>query len=176
MLGSGMKQALGAAFLLAAAPVLISGTTLTANMDDRLLAAHNRERSTAGIPALGWSEELEASAKLWADHLARSGAFEHSNVDPNDSDPEGENLWAGTRGHYAPEAMVGLWIAEREHFKPGRFPANSKTGRVADVGHYTQLMWRRSSHVGCAVAAGAEDDVLVCRYTQAGNVEGERPF
>ena len=30
--------------------------------------------------------------------------------------------------------------------------------------------------VGCAVAAGAEEDVLVCRYAQPGNWRGERPF
>jgi len=35
----------------------------------------------------------------------------------------------------------------------------------------------RSSHsIGCAAARGAEDDFLVCRYSEGGNVIGERPF
>jgi hypothetical protein len=72
--------------------------------------------------------------------------------------------------------MVEGWIEEKRHFRPGRFPDNSRTGDFADVGHYTQLMWRATDRVGCALAAGAEEEVLVCRYRTAGNVVGEVPF
>jgi hypothetical protein len=37
-------------------------------------------------------------------------------------------------------------------------------------------MWRKSGAVGCALARSQVEDVLVCRYSQAGNVIGERPF
>ena len=72
--------------------------------------------------------------------------------------------------------MVGLWVAEKRQFRPGVFPANSTTGDVEQVGHYTQLMWRRSTAVGCAVAQSRSEDVLVCRYSTAGNVVGEKPY
>jgi hypothetical protein len=72
--------------------------------------------------------------------------------------------------------MVDAWARERRFFKPGRFPGNSTTGRVADVGHYTQLMWRDTRAVGCALARGSREDILVCRYSAAGNYEGEVPF
>ena len=107
--------------------------------------------------------------------LAASGEFEHD-PDTDQDDPQGENLWAGTRGAYAPEEMVEGWIEEKKYFRPGRFPDNSLTGDFADVGHYTQLMWRDSDRVGCALARGAAEEVLVCRYRTAGNVVGERPF
>ena len=55
-------------------------------------------------------------------------------------------------------------------------PDNSRTGDLEDVGHYTQLMWRDTDRVGCAVEANGEYDILVCRYAAAGNVIGERPF
>jgi len=164
-----------AAALALAAPLLIGGTGRLTSLDDRLLAAHNRERGAAGIPALAWDPELAAEAASWGETLAASGAFEHA-PDDGDEDPQGENLWAGTRGAYAPEEMVGGWIEEKKHFRPGRFPDNSLTGDFADVGHYTQLMWRESDRVGCALADGAEEEVLVCRYRTAGNVVGERPF
>ena len=115
-----------------------------------------------------------ADARAWADTLGRTGRFEHA--PRKRGAPQGENLWAGTRGYYSPEAMVGLWIAEKRNFRPGRFPNNSRTGRVADVGHYTQLMWRSSQQVGCAVATGAAEDVLVCRYSTPGNILGQTPF
>jgi hypothetical protein len=164
-----------ASALLLAAPLLIGGTGRLTSLDERLLAAHNRERSAAGIPALAWDPLLSAEAASWGRELAASGAFEHD-PDVDGDDPQGENLWAGTPGAYAPEEMVGGWIEEKKHFRPGRFPDNSATGDFADVGHYTQLMWRESDRVGCALAGGAEEEVLVCRYRTAGNVVGERPF
>jgi hypothetical protein len=118
---------------------------------------------------------LAAEAAAWGGELAASGAFEHA-PDRGEADPQGENLWAGTRGAYAPEEMVDGWIEEKQQFRPGRFPDNSRTGDYEDVGHYTQLMWRDTDRVGCALAAGAEEEVLVCRYRTAGNVVGEVPF
>jgi hypothetical protein len=164
-----------AAVLVLATPLLAGGTGRLSSLDQRLLAAHNRERSAAGIPALAWDPVLAAEAASWGEELAAQGAFEHSD-DLEGDDPQGENLWAGTRGAYSPEEMVGGWIEEKKVFRPGRFPQNSATGDFADVGHYTQLMWRESDRVGCALADGAEEEVLVCRYRTAGNVVGERPF
>ena len=161
--------------LALAAPLLIGGTGRLTSLDERLLAAHNRERSAAGIPALAWDRELEAEAAAWGESLAASGEFEHD-PDVDEEDPQGENLWAGTRGAYSPEEMVEGWIEEKRYFRAGRFPDNSLTGDFADVGHYTQLMWRDSDRVGCALAEGAKEEVLVCRYRTAGNVVGERPF
>ena len=148
---------------------------LTGNMDARLLAAHNRERSTAGIAPLQWDESLAGDAAEWGEHLARLGDLEHAPDDP-DTEPQGENLFLGTKAQYSPESMVGSWIEEKKDFTPGPFPANSRTGNYEDVGHYTQLMWRDTGRVGCAVVQSREYDVLVCRYSQAGNVDGERPF
>ena len=147
---------------------------LTSNLEARVLAAHNRERLSMGIPALAWDARLAASAQAWADHLAATGRFEHAPED--EAAPEGENLWAGTRGYYSAEAMVDGWVREKRNFRPGTFPNNSVTGEVGDVGHYTQLIWRRTGEVGCAMATGAQEDVLVCRYSDAGNYLGETPF
>ncbi|HEX8573327.1 MAG TPA: CAP domain-containing protein [Allosphingosinicella sp.] len=165
----------GAAALALAAPLLVGGTGRLTSLDERLLAAHNRERTAAGIAPLAWDPVLAAEASAWGGELAEAGEFEHSPA-LGGEDPQGENLWAGTRGAYAPEEMVEGWIEEKKNFRPGRFPDNSSTGDFADVGHYTQLMWRETDRVGCALAAGAEEEVLVCRYRTAGNVVGERPF
>jgi hypothetical protein len=159
-----------------ASPFIVGATGLTSNLDWRLLAAHNRERGQVGIPRLVWDEALARSARRWAEELGRQGTFEHAPPGERANGSQGENLWAGTRASFTPEAMVSGWIEEKKFFKPGVFPHNSKTGNVADVGHYTQLMWRRSTRVGCAIATAREEDVLVCRYSAAGNVLGEQPF
>lgn len=164
-----------AAALALAAPLLAGGTGRLTSLDQRLLAAHNRERDAHGIAPLAWDPQLAAEARVWSETLAAAGAFEHDEQEGED-DPQGENLWAGTRGAWSPEEMVDGWIEEKKFFRPGRFPDNSTTGDYEDIGHYTQLMWRDTDRVGCALAEGAEEEVLVCRYRTAGNVVGEAPF
>lgn len=158
--------------LACATPMLLGSLGPRTNFDDRVLAAHNRERIAVAVPPLQWDTKLAAGATAWANHLSRAGKFEHS---PNGSErePEGENIWGGTPRQYLPENMVGLWIAEKRHYKSGTFPANSRSGRLEDVTHYTQLIWRRTTHVGCGVSAAGREEVLVCRYRTAGNVAGE---
>ncbi len=164
-----------AALALGGASMLLGGNIgLRTNLDQRLLASHNRERTAMGIAPLAWDARLAADAAEFARELAATNSFGHSDEDPDN--PVGENLFAGTTGYYAPEAMVGAWVEEKKHFKAGIFPNNSRTGNLEDVGHYTQLMWRDTGQVGCAVAKGEDLEFLVCRYTQVGNVEGERPF
>jgi hypothetical protein len=165
---------LAAIAILACSPLLIGGTSVRADFNARLLAAHNSERAAVGVAPLAWDDRLAAEARAWATQLAASGRFEHSADDPGEQ-PEGENLWAGTPRAFSPEAMVGLWAAEKRDYRPGVFPNNSRSGDVEQVGHYTQLIWRGTGHVGCATAVGRHEEVLVCRYSSAGNVYGERP-
>lgn len=80
----------------------------------------------------------------------------------------------GTRGAFTAQQMVASWASEKARFRPGIFPAVSRTGNWADVGHYTQMIWPTTTHIGCAVASGARHDVLVCRYAPAGNIDGRR--
>lgn len=161
--------------LLLCSPLLVGGTATRADFKARLLAAHNQERSSMGVQPLVWDERLAADARAWADELAATGRFEHSPDEPG-QEPQGENLWAGTPRAFSPEAMVGLWIAEKKDYRPGVFPNNSRSGDVERVGHYTQLVWRDTREVGCATAVGAEEEFLVCRYSGAGNVYGQRPI
>jgi hypothetical protein len=157
-------------------PLTQGATGVDNNLAERLLASHNRERASLGIPPLAWNELLARDARLYARHLARLGYLEHSVDDPREVEPQGENLWAGTHGYYGPEQMVGLWTDEKKDFRPGIFPNNSLSGDLENVAHYTQVVWRSSRAVGCAVAHGREDDFLVCRYSEGGNVIGEQPF
>jgi hypothetical protein len=125
------------------------------------------------VPPLAWDDRLATGAAQWAKHLSRTGRFEHSPDQPG-AEPQGENIWGGTPGYYLPENMVGLWAAEKKAFKPGVFPDSSRTRRVEDVSHYTQMIWRRTTHVGCAASVAGREEVMVCRYRTAGNVIGQR--
>ena len=145
------------------------------NFEERLLTSHNLERAAMGVSPLNWDDDLARGAESWANHLAATGKFEHSPDRPGDP-LQGENIWGGTPDAFAPERMVGLWIAEKANFKPGTFPFNSKTDAVQDVSHYTQLIWRDTTRVGCALSEGESEEILVCRYSSPGNVVGKRPI
>jgi len=139
----------------------------------RLLQAHNAARAAVGAVPVAWDPELAAGAAAWAQYLAASGRFDHS--DRKGRPGIGENLWMGTRGAFSIEFMTGEWTAERRHFMPGIFPNNSRTGNWMDVSHYTQVIWPTTQRIGCALASGRGSDYLVCRYSPKGNVDG-RPL
>lgn len=140
----------------------------------QVLAEHNLERSRAGVPPLAWNDDLARDARNWARTLASEGWLRHASAAENGG--AGENLWMGSAGYFAPESMVGAFIDERRHYMHGAFPNVSRTGNWQDVGHYTQVVWRDTREVGCAVARGRDHDFLVCRYWPAGNWMGERPY
>ena len=136
----------------------------------RLLAVHNMERARVHSPPLRWDPALAAAAAAYGPALARAGRLQHS---PRASRPgQRENLWMGSRGAFGPEQMVGSWIAEKKDFRPGIFPHVSRTGNWSDVSHYTQLIWKGTTHVGCAVHQSGQWDYLICRYSPPGNLDG----
>ncbi len=135
-----------------------------------LLTAHHNYRSEVGISPLQWSATLAQSAQGWANHLASIHQLVHSHGGP------GENLWMGTAGAYSSTQMVSSWGNEKAHFIPGNFPNVSRTGNWRDVGHYTQMVWRNTTEVGCALANDGQNDYLVCHYKQAGNIIGQKVY
>ena len=117
----------------------------------------------------------QASALSYAQEMARTGRFEHAQQ-PQGPARQGENLWTGTRGAYRYDEMMAHWRAEQRNFVHLPVPQSSRTGQFGDVAHYTQIVWARSTAMGCAMASNARDDFLVCRYSPTGNVFGERAF
>lgn len=136
------------------------------------LTAHNVARLDAGVELLVWSDRLARDAQGWADTLAAQGRFDHAS--PDERKGQGENLWRGPKGRWSPWEMVGFFVKEKRHFRPGTFPDISRTGQWTDVGHYAQIIWPETREVGCAIATTASEEVLVCRYWPAGNVWGQR--
>jgi hypothetical protein len=137
-----------------------------------MLDAHNATRAAVKVPPLTWDEALARDAASYARDLARRGAFEHSRQ-PVGPTAQGENLWKGTRSAYRYEEMAGHWVAEKRDYLNRPIPNISRTGRFVDAGHYAQIIWSRTTRVGCALASNAREDVLVCRYSPAGNVMGQ---
>ena len=156
------------ALLLALATLSASPLVHAASADQaQLLTTHNLYRAELELPPLIWSADLEKSALAWAEDLASRNAFQHS------QSANGENLWKGTAGAYSQADMVHSWGSEKQYYVHGTFPKVT-TGGV--VGHYTQMIWRQTTQVGCGLASGKGFDVLVCQYNPPGNWMGQSPY
>lgn len=160
-------------------PVVSAASLYTAQgprktISKRLLDNHNSERAKLGLSPLSWNSNLEAEAAEWGKTLTRKGYLQHA--DQSVRSGAGENLWIGTAGYWDVDGMFKMFIDERKDYRHKTFPNVSRTGNWKDVGHYTQIVWRDTREVGCAVVTGKGNDVLVCRYWPAGNVLGSKAY
>ncbi|MEC3950302.1 CAP domain-containing protein [Sphingobium sp. HWE2-09] len=175
--GAGARPAgIASAVMPAAYYGLVEAPRGAAMLRAAMLDAHNGERASLGLPLLDWDDALAADAARYADDMARTGLFRHS-ARGSRATPSGENLWMGPRRLYGYQAMVGAFLDEKRLTRvAGKLPDLSTTGRWQDVGHYTQMIWRGTRKVGCALGEGANADYLVCRYVPAGNTFGKGPL
>lgn len=149
----------------------------------QLVDAHNKWRRQVNVPALKWSGKLATFAQQWADHLkkAQSCKMQHRGSESNQitpGTPTGENLawkWSSAAPKegflFTPEATVDAWASEIKFYDPATGQCN---GGVC--GHYTQLVWRDTTAVGCGRASCGNSEVWVCNYLPAGNYVGQKPY
>ena len=140
-----------------------------------MLDGQNAERMRLGLPPLVWDETLAVAARTHAEAMARAGQFIHSSQGPGGG-PQGQNLWMGTRDAYRFEQMLGKWLDERQVFVDAPAPGFSTTGSWKDAAHYSQIVWRSTRRMGCAIAFNARNEYLACRYLPAGNVVGQAAY
>jgi uncharacterized protein YkwD len=159
--------------------------TQSANIAESILTAHNQERALVGVQPLTWSDKLAASAQTWANQIEATGQFAHSTCCGAFRD-YGENI-AGISGTTSIAEIAdgaALWVAEKNNYHGGPFDLAAQTsaqnsGNSGSVyGHYTQMVWRTTTEVGCATASqsGLQFAVLVCQYAPPGNIDGQLPY
>ena len=130
-----------------------------------MLAIHNAVRAEVKVPPLQWSNQLAAIAQKWADTLLARHQFSHSQ-----DTRYGENLFDITGATATSAVVVKHWASESRNYN---YSSNTCDGVC---GHYTQIVWRNTKTVGCAVARDAGREVWVCTYDPPGNWVGERPY
>jgi hypothetical protein len=121
------------------------------------------------LPGVRWDADVAAVAQAWAEGCV----FEHSGAPAL-----GENLALFSNPQTTPEEVVQAWASEIAFYDY----ATDSCAPGEQCGHYTQIVWRDSTGVGCGVAAC--DDVAgfgagllwVCNYTPPGNFIGQRPY
>ena len=141
--------------------------------------AHNAARAAVGVGPLTWDPQLAAIAQAWAqqciDREAPAGLIDH-NANRSNGYPTyvGENIY-GAGGSATGTDAVRLWVSEQAHY---HHDTNS-CDPGAICGHYTQVVWRGTTKVGCAVydcPGLTYGSSVVCDYGPGGNIGGQAPY
>jgi len=133
-----------------------------------MLAHHNAVRAKVGVAPLRWDEGLAAQAQQWADHLAANGCrMRHRQ--PN---RYGENLFQGTARHYRAIDAAQGWESEKALYRGGAISEDN----YRQIGHYTQMVWRATSQLGCGEAICNATRLVACNYNPPGNTLGRTPY
>jgi Uncharacterized protein with SCP/PR1 domains len=144
----------------------MTAQTARSSQSREMLAAHNAVRTKVRVPALSWSDKLAAVAQQWADTLIARNQFAH-----HPHPQYGENLFEISGGSATPSRVVDSWASEASNYD-----RRANACRGGACGHYTQIVWRDTRTVGCAVARGHGREVWVCEYEPHGNTVGEKPY
>lgn len=146
------------------------GSELTVKQAQEALYIHNEARAEVGVQLLIWSVELSQIAQQWADHLAQNGC----KMDHSEGSETGENLYWTSRGSEStPSDAVRAWYSEKKDFKNVPLKGNS----WYETGHYSQMVWRNTTHVGMASAKCSKNEtIVVASYSPPGNYMGEKAY
>lgn len=141
-----------------------------------MVAQHNAARAnvmpvpTTPLPEMTWNTAAATAAQAWAEQCM----FAHS------TQGYGQNIYASTGSRPpTPKAVVDSWVSETKNYD---YSANTCSGTC---GHYTQVVWRSSTGVGCGVKACSTNSpftgstnwfIVVCNYSPPGNVNNQRPY
>ncbi|PON75683.1 Cysteine-rich secretory protein, allergen V5/Tpx-1-related [Parasponia andersonii] len=132
------------------------------------LEAHNWARAEVGVGPMEWDDSVAAYAQDYANQRSGDCNLIHS------EGSYGENLaWSG--GDFSAADAVGMWVGEKSLYD---YNSNSCLGENPwDCLHYTQVVWRDSTRLGCAkVWCDVGGTFIICNYDPPGNVIGKRPF
>jgi pathogenesis-related protein 1 len=158
---------------LAASPSDLAGS-------NEWVTAHNQVRATAmptpspALPALSWNTSAATVAGNWAAQCQYMHNAGRGNL--------GENIAAATGGSNTPTSITQLWASEAANYN---YAANTcAAGKTC--GHYTQVVWRTTTSLGCAMqtctincpftsCVGGMWTFWVCDYAPPGN-SGGRPY
>jgi hypothetical protein len=156
---------------------------------DAFVAAHNAARSKKDLdpppnpplPPVSWDAMLADAAYNYLSlcQVADGGNLVDHNEDRTEDyaalggmDYVGENIYASTGSSVEPSDAVDSWMMEQSEYD------YSQNG-FDDAGHYTQVVWRNSVRIGCAIVNCPNarfSNTVLCNYAPGGNISGQKPY
>lgn len=162
-----------------------SSTSEPGNMQG-MVASHNAARQDVGVNTpMRWSNDMAAYAQEWSNYLAFQNGCKmaHRSKLGFNRKKAGENIywasplmWSDGRTEVqdvdAPE-VAKAWADEKVDYNY----TNNRCRPGKQCGHYTQMIWRDSTEVGCGMTLCPDKgQIWVCNYNPPGNWIGEKPY
>ncbi len=176
---------------------------------EEMLKKHNTPRKTywtskgKGARGLKWNYNLANCSTYWAFELInnnRFGYYYHSDLvsgktysrtvkgkQLNTCKPPasyGENMYYTYECHGSSMESISAadeWLGEKSNYNDQPFNADQAAFDLyGGYGHYTQMMWGKTTEVGCGKAYVEFDStpqkrlIVVCQYYTAGNIVGKK--
>jgi pathogenesis-related protein 1 len=159
---------------------------LTQALIDGFVTAHNDARSgplnpmpSPALPPVTWDAVLADSVYNYAVRCqGANGLLSHNANRSADyqalggSGYVGENIYGSSGNNATPAAAMTLWMSEAADY-------DYASNNIGAAGHYTQIVWRSSVRIGCAIVdcpALTYHNTVICDYAPGGNINGERPY
>jgi len=137
----------------------------SSSLEADTLEIHNKCRAKHGAAPLTWNKECAQSAQKQADQCQAQNKLHHDNTE-GPSGSHGQNAHRAGGQANVTRAVQGFYdeIKDYEFSSPG-FNMNT--------GHFTQVVWKGTTSVGCGISS--DGHYLVCNYYPAGNMTGAFP-
>ena len=159
---------------------------LAQDVIDAFVAAHNQARSgpltpppSPPLPPVSWDAILADSVYNYAIRCqGMNGLLSHNANRSSDyqalggSGYVGENIYGSSGSGATPDDAVSLWMSEASSY-------DYASGNIGSAGHYTQIVWRDSVLIGCAIVdcpALTYHNTVICDYAPGGNISGQKPY
>jgi len=128
------------------------------------------------IPDLVWDADLAKLAQRWADQCK----FGHDKGRGTEQFPDsvGQNVYWRSNGpddDMATDVTVSWYSEIADYITDGNGDPNKfgTSKSIKAVGHFTQVVWQETTHIGCGYTEGeGEGTVVACNYGKAGNMNG----
>lgn len=139
--------------------------------NEGVLARHNALRAKHGdTPAMELDQDLIKAAQAWSESQLAKAQMEHATSDGT----FGENLAYSMSSSQDfrtdfDTTATQRWYDEIKDFDFSKPAWNEKTG------HFTQVVWKASTKLGCGTASDGPNVYVTCRYSPAGNMMGAFP-
>ena len=155
---------------------------------NEFVTAHNNARSgpltptpSPALPPVTWDYTLADSAYNYlskcpggnvslAPHNANRST-DYQALGGTDS-YVGENIYATTASTASPTSAVNSWMSEASAY-------DYATNNISAAGHYTQVVWRASVRIGCAIVNCTNytyHNTILCDYAPGGNITSQKPY
>jgi len=139
------------------------------------LDVHNSLRAKHGSDPLILDKQLSAKAEYWAKQLL-AGKVPKDKKYPHSYSGTGENVWSGTGFKCNDDSGKGAtrsWYSEIENVD---FEKMKPKAPGKKTGHFTQVVWKATTHFGIGYATNEKACFIVAQYLPPGNVFGIKNY